>query len=77
MGKKLRSGIFGQGVHSIRISIRIFGLAAVDLGLTFAAATTPALLKGWPIWLTFLVLFLIGMLFHLAFGVHTAFLEAL
>lgn len=61
----------GEGVHSHRF----LGLASVDLGLTFVAALFVAWAWEMPIWKSFLILFFIGFLFHIAFGVKTAFVR--
>lgn len=56
-------------------SYRICGMAAIDLLLTLIAA---AFIGNWlsiPLLLSFLILFFIGQLFHIAFGVETAFLK--
>ncbi len=56
-----------EGVHSHRI----FGLAAVDLGLTFLVAYVCAKWWGWSPWVTFVGLVLIGIGIHGFFGVDT------
>lgn len=63
--------IFGEpdkGVHSYRI----FGLAAVDLGLTILAAYLASRAWDWNFLMTFLGLVLIGIGIHGLFGVDTA-----
>lgn len=56
-------------------SYRICGMAAIDLFLTLVAA---ALMSKWlslNVFLSFIILFFVGQLFHIAFGVETAFVK--
>lgn len=55
----------------------VFGFAIMDVLGTMAIAYLIAKYKKYSFIQTFLVLFLIGELFHLAFGVRTAFLRFL
>jgi hypothetical protein len=64
------SKIFGEpkkGIHSTRI----FGLAAVDLGLTVLAAFILSSSLKWNFWVTLLGLVVLGIGIHGLFGVNT------
>ena len=64
------SKIFGEpkkGIHSARI----FGLAAVDLGLTVLAALILSVALKWNFWITLLGLIVIGIGLHGLFGENT------
>ena len=59
------------GVHSIRI----FGLAFVDIFLTMIASVVMAEALKINVVLSFVLWFVLGEALHYAFGVKTAFLE--
>ena len=59
------------GVHSIRL----FGLAVVDIFLTMIAAVVTANAYNINVVLSFAGWFILGEVLHYAFGVKTAFLE--
>lgn len=65
-------GVPGEGVHSFRIG----GYAIVDILLTVVAAYFTSLSGKIPFVLSLLTWFLLGEIFHVLFGVQTAFLTA-
>lgn len=70
------SEIFGkpnEGIHSQRV----FGLAAVDLGLCVIGAFGLSMFFGKDFFIMFGCLFVLGQIFHIGFGVETAFLKSL
>lgn len=58
----------GTGVHSLRL----LGVAVVDLGLTLLAALLLARASGLSPWLLFGLLLVLGVLVHRLFCVNTA-----
>lgn len=58
----------GEGVHSVRIG----GLALVDLGLTVTAAWAVGKFARIPFWLALAALLCLGVVAHWAFCVDTA-----
>ena len=70
------SEIFGkpnEGIHSERV----FGLAAVDLGLTIVGAFILSIIMKKDFFVIFGCLFIFGQILHIGFGVETAFLKSL
>lgn len=55
-----------EGIH-----FHVFGIAIVDLVLTFVAAYFLARWRGWSVWLTFAALMLLGLVVHRIVGVDT------
>lgn len=70
-----KKNIFGEpntGVHRYRV----FGLAAVDLGLTFALAVLIGRGRVKDVMVSFAVLMIIGLAMHKLFCVETALVKA-
>ena len=70
------SEIFGkpnEGIHSHRV----FGLAAVDLGLTILGAFGLSFILKKDFFVIFACLFILGQIMHIGFGVETEFLKSL
>lgn len=70
MGLCKYQDIFGkpnEGAHKYRI----FGLAAVDLGMTIILAILIARWKRWNILIVFAVLMILGLIMHKIFCVQT------
>jgi len=63
-------GIPEQGVHAARF----LGLSWNDTILTILAAAIIAFLSGYSFLWTFIVLWIVGEILHILFGVQTAFL---
>lgn len=63
----------GEGVHSVRI----FGLAAVDVALTLVAAYGLSRLLNASLWKVVVALFVLGIVAHAVFCVDTALNRAL
>lgn len=61
--------IFGKPRESVH-SIRLFDLAIVDVLATFLVALLCYFL-GWNLWITFLILIIIGVIAHRLFCVNT------
>ena len=66
-------GIPGHGVHAQRI----FGYALADIIMTIIGAGLYSVITGTPLYISLLVLFLLGELLHYMFGVQTAVLTTL
>ncbi len=70
------SEIFGkpnEGIHSQRV----FGLAAVDFGLTIIGALGLSVFFRKDFFVMFACLFIFGQILHIGFGVETGFLKSL
>lgn len=61
-------GVPGRGAHAWRVA----GVAAVDLGLTVAAAAAWSRWRGHSFWATLAVLLVLGVGVHRLFCVDTA-----
>jgi hypothetical protein len=67
---KYALGIPEQGVHAARF----LGIALNDTLMTILAAAIISFFTSYPFLATFLVLFIVGEILHILFGVQTAFL---
>ena len=63
----------GEGPHAYRFA----GIAIVDTVLTFIAAWLITLGTGYPIYVTFVALFVLGEILHYYYGTQTAVLTML
>lgn len=61
-------GVPGKGAHSIRF----IGTALVDYVLTILIAIITTLITKMPLVLTTIIWFILGVIFHILFGVQTS-----
>ena len=66
-------GVPGQGVHALKFR----GTSLVDYFLTIVLAFLITALTGWPLVLTTIGVFILGIVLHMLFGVNTVSVKAL